>query len=112
MSIEIDVNSIHTANTDTVIHSIPCEIELNGEAKVDQYFTTAQRTVTEGGEKCEHQTNTWLIYFFCFTIRIHIISMFVDTHTHICYLLFLRNCISVPEDILYIFSGTILFLLI
>ena len=110
MSIEIDVNSIHTANTDTVIHSIPCEIELNGEAKVDQYFTTAQRTVTEGGEKCEHQTNTWLIYFFALQLEFTLYP-YLLTHTHLLLAIFTQLYFRSKGYFVHIF-GNNFFLLI
>lgn len=40
---KIDLNSLREAGMDRV-HMLPCEVEHNGEAKVDQYFTPAIRT--------------------------------------------------------------------
>ena len=53
MSVEIDAQTLHSAASDTQIHHVPCEIEQNGEANVEQYFASAQRT-----HKGEHGQDT------------------------------------------------------
>ena len=61
MSIEIDLQTVRSASNDTQMHHVPCEIEHNGEANVDQYFTSSQRPLTEDGKdsKCK------LMFIFC-----------------------------------------------
>ena len=43
MTLNLDIKSAENAQTDVALHLMPCKIEYNGEAKVDQYFVTGIR---------------------------------------------------------------------
>ena len=47
MSIQIDTSTFSSANKTDVLHSLPCRIEFDGQAKVAEFFTTGIRTASE-----------------------------------------------------------------
>ena len=49
-AIKLDLQSCKSARDDPVMHLLPCEIEFDGEAKVDQFFGTGIREDQTSGK--------------------------------------------------------------
>ena len=48
MSIALNTRFAGSTEKEPVLHNVHCELEYDGDAKVDNYFTTAIRKTDEG----------------------------------------------------------------
>ena len=52
MSIALNTRFTGSKEKEPIVHNVQCELEYDGDAKVDNYFTTAIRKTDEGkGER-------------------------------------------------------------